>query len=167
MKNRLAVAVLALGALGLLGALVLPRLKGGGGHEDSAKIAAMADAWNGAIAFDAGFDARDPALDLAAADDAPRFDAGDDYFGLPRSEGHELVSGMCGACHSLQLVMQQRGDEQRWDGLITQMVRQHAMAAPEPEDRALIARYLARHFPASGEAIDLPAPSAQAPAAKK
>jgi hypothetical protein len=154
MRNRFALAILALGCAGLLVAFFNP-IFSRAERDERTQIIAMADALKGDVAFDAGYDALDPSLALSGAGDgAALFDPKDDYSGLPRGDGHELVWGMCGACHSLQLVMQQRGDAGYWDGMITQMVSKHAMAAPEAADREILTRYLAQHFP--------PATSAQA-----
>jgi mono/diheme cytochrome c family protein len=112
------------------------------------RIVAMADAWPGKLQFETPYDALDPQRDMLTPDDsAPRFDAADDYSGLPRTTGHETVAGLCGACHSLQLVMQQRGDTARWDTLVTQMTEKHGMAPLDSAERADVVAYLSRHFP--------------------
>ena len=52
------------------------------------------------------FNVLDPSFDIAETK-ASAFDPNDDYYGLPRSEGHEEVFAYCSGCHSLRIVMQQ------------------------------------------------------------
>lgn len=69
-----------------------------------------------------------------------------DYGGLPDEEGVDLVFNLCGACHSLQMVTQQRLTQQRWDHLLDWMVAEQGMPAQSPEDRRMILTYLSRNF---------------------
>lgn len=95
------------------------------------------------------------ALDPSApADDAgarAAFNPADAYGGLPQTEGFDLVAGWCASCHSLRIVMQQRPTPARWDELLDWMVEKQGMAEPDPETRAAIRAYLARHFSTQAE----------------
>ncbi len=70
----------------------------------------------------------------------------EDYGGLPIDDGVEITFYLCGACHSLQLVTQQRLTPQRWDHLMDWMVAEQGMPEQTPEDRAAILGYLVRNF---------------------
>ena len=109
-------------------------------------IAAMANVWSGEIAFGAPYAALAP---LSSQDNAPsdsRFDPGDDYWGLPRSDGFDTVAAYCSPCHSLAIVMQQRQDEAGWNYLLNWMIEKQGMAAPPEDARAEITAYLSREF---------------------
>jgi hypothetical protein len=73
---------------------------------------------------------------------------------LPDGPGRETAFYTCGACHSLQLVVQQRLNAGRWDQLITWMVTENRMPEPTPETRAVLIGYLSTAFP---EAAGAPA----------
>jgi mono/diheme cytochrome c family protein len=90
--------------------------------------------------------ALDPAAPVDAESVRAAFNPGDPYGGLPQTDGFDLVAAQCGACHSLNLVMQQRLTQERWDKLIDLMIAKHKMPAPDRETRAAIISYLARHF---------------------
>lgn len=135
--------------LGLLGAGVLGGLlwmrSAPPDDGQAAKVRAMAEAWDGDIRFEATYSALDPAA--ADAEGAlAAFNPADAYGGLPRNGVYELVANSCGACHSLQLVMQQRRSEARWRELVGAMINVHGMPAPAPEDRRAIEAYLAANF---------------------
>lgn len=113
----------------------------------SQAVAEMADAWNGEIQFATSYSALDPAVGGAGEGAAaPGFDPSDEYWGLPRNEGYELVAATCAACHSLQVVMQQRRSAARWDELIDWMVTTQGMPAPAAQDRQTIIAYLSRNY---------------------
>ena len=65
---------------------------------------------------------------------------------LPAGEGREITYGLCGACHSMQLVVQQRLPEHRWDELWTWMIQNQGMPDPGPQVRKQIVTYLKQHF---------------------
>lgn len=88
-------------------------------------------------------------LDTSASIDTittPGFDPDDDYSGLPKSEGYDLVAANCGACHSLGIVMQQRASVARWSELIDWMVEKQGMAELGAEDEKIIEDYLSTNF---------------------
>lgn len=76
----------------------------------------------------------------------PGFDPNDDYSGLPKSEGYDLVAAYCGACHSLDIVMQQHASAARWSELIDWMVEKQGMAQLGAEDERIIEDYLSTNF---------------------
>ncbi len=98
------------------------------------------------INYAPAYAALDPLLNNAIADAASLFDPGDDYWGLPRSQGYEETAAYCTACHSLRIVMQQRQTRDGWDYLLTWMRDKQGMAEPFPEDRELLLDYLTREF---------------------
>jgi cytochrome c5 len=116
-------------------------------EERGKRVAEMAEAWSGEIAFAASYDALAPSGEKAAdvATPASSFDVSDPYSGLPRNEGYELVAGFCSGCHSMQIVMQQRHDARAWNTLLDWMETQ-GMPAPAPDERATLVAYLARNF---------------------
>jgi cytochrome c len=70
----------------------------------------------------------------------------DEWEGLPPGEGREEVFALCGACHSLKLVIQQGLSRDRWEEAFEWMIEEQEMAPPEPEERKLMLDYLARFF---------------------
>lgn len=91
------------------------------------------------------FNALDPGL-ISAASASVMFDPADDYWGLPRTDGVELIAGYCAACHSLRIVIQQSASEARWRELMAWMVEKQGMARPPDDDFELIIAYLSAHF---------------------
>ena len=78
--------------------------------------------------------------------DRPQYNPDDDYFGLPRIGAYEEVEAYCTACHSLQIVMQQRASKARWDYMLDWMSEKQGMARLPEEDRQLILSYLSSNF---------------------
>ncbi len=109
------------------------------------RIAEFAKNWAREPQYNFAFNALDPSFEIAASADSV-FDPSDDYWGLPRDAGYELVSANCSACHSLSIVMQQKATAQRWDEILDWMVETQGMARLNPEDRTLIHTYLSTHF---------------------
>ena len=72
---------------------------------------------------------------------------------LPDAPGRTEVFYTCSACHSLQLVMQQRLSAARWDELISWMVTVNRMPEPAPEMRAVLVGYLAAAFPEPADRV--------------
>ncbi|MGJ3265042.1 MAG: hypothetical protein ACFE0R_17595 [Salinarimonas sp.] len=77
------------------------------------------------------------------ADDVPR---NADFDNLPDTPGMEDTFYLCSACHSLDIVTQQRMTDARWDYTWTWMVEQQGMAEMDAETKDLILGYLKRHF---------------------
>lgn len=72
----------------------------------------------------------------------------EDYFGAdwPQGEGRDFVGNMCGACHSLAIVKQQRLPREEWDKLLDWMVSEQGMPPLEPDERKTVLDYLTTHF---------------------
>ncbi|UTW60272.1 hypothetical protein KFE96_08145 [Kordiimonas sp. SCSIO 12603] len=117
----------------------------------SARVEAMAAAYDGSIRYKDTFNALDPLIKRSAIARGSKFDPNDDYWGLPRTEGYEEVAAYCASCHSLAIVMQQRVTPERWDYLLDWMVEKQNMPELEAEERALIHRYLIEHFSSNKE----------------
>ena len=63
---------------------------------------------------------------------------------LPQGSERSLVANSCGNCHSLQNVVEFRGNYQAWETVVNRMVRLGALI-PDPKV-SMLARYLARFF---------------------
>lgn len=110
------------------------------------RVAAMAAGHDGGISFKDQFNALDPRIKRSAVERGSSFDPSDDYWGLPRTEGHEEVAASCAACHSLAIVMQQRVTPERWQYLLKWMVDKQGMQPMDSTETALVEAYLVRHF---------------------
>lgn len=147
------IAAMTLAVLGLM-KLTAPQEKAlnavaeTGAASRAGSIETMADSWSGDIAWGASYSALTPFSETVGASTTVQFDPSDDYWGLPRSEGVETVASLCGACHSLAIVMQQRQTPEGWDYLLDWMVEKQGMAPPPPEMRVEILTYLSREFAA-------------------
>lgn len=73
-------------------------------------------------------------------------ETGQAYGGLPKGEGREAVYFTCRACHSLEQFTDRKLSREKWDGLLTKMVKANGMAPPESWARRLILNYLAAYF---------------------
>ena len=106
----------------------------------------MDAAWKGEINYAPAYAALNPYADIAASTTASVFDPNDENWGLPRSAGVDSVAAWCSACHTLQIVMQQRQSRDGWNYLLHWMVDKQGMAEPPAETRAEILDYLSREF---------------------
>ncbi|MCK6450275.1 MAG: hypothetical protein L6R19_05380 [Alphaproteobacteria bacterium] len=70
----------------------------------------------------------------------------DEYIELPDKAGRDEVVGICGACHSLKLVVQQRLPRHRWEELMVWMTEKQGMPKLPPEDEKLIVDYLVENL---------------------
>ena len=75
----------------------------------------------------------------------PAAQAEDEYLGLPDVAGREEVFAYCGACHSMQLVVQQGLTRHGWEEVLEWMYDEQEMERLEPADEKLILDYLAKH----------------------
>ncbi len=65
----------------------------------------------------------------------------------PDHPNREDTFYFCIACHSFQIVAQQRMNRGRWDEVLTWMTERHNMPDVQGEDRAKMLDYLATAFP--------------------
>ena len=74
--------------------------------------------------------------------------AEDDPFGSdwPEGPGREDTGYLCGACHSLRIVIQQGLSRSDWDETLDWMIEEQDMAPLETEEREIILTYLSTHF---------------------
>ena len=79
-----------------------------------------------------------PVATLAEA--APR------YGGLPDGEGRAAVYFTCRACHGIDQFRERHFPRADWDALLTKMIQEKGMAAPEPWARKVMVDYLSTHF---------------------
>ncbi len=110
------------------------------------RMTEQADDWSGEIAYGVTYAALTPLGGDENVTADVRFDPADDYWGLPRSDGVDLVAGYCSVCHSLAIVMQQRQDVEGWTYLLDWMEEKQGMAPLLADDRAVILAYLSREF---------------------
>ena len=95
----------------------------------------------------AGSNPLDPMTALRA-----RAEAGDaaegnaEFGGLPDGEGVEETYYQCVACHSTEIIKQQRVTGERWDYLWDWMVETQGMADTDAETKATILAYLKQNF---------------------
>ncbi|MEQ9812402.1 MAG: hypothetical protein RLO50_06445 [Azospirillaceae bacterium] len=67
-------------------------------------------------------------------------------FGLPDTEGVDVVYYACTVCHSAATFTMQHMTEARWDYTLDWMVETQGMNPMTPEDRSTALTYLVRHF---------------------
>lgn len=72
--------------------------------------------------------------------------ASEEYGGLPDGAGAEETYYQCVACHSTEIIKQQRITDHRWDELWDWMIDTQGMAAPDDETKAVILTYLKGNF---------------------
>ncbi|MEO1016855.1 MAG: hypothetical protein AAFY56_04085 [Pseudomonadota bacterium] len=90
--------------------------------------------------------ALDPEFKALAANSPVLFNPNDEYFGLPRTGNYEFVSGFCGSCHSLEIIMQQSLDRDAWKRTLDWMTVEQNMPQLQARDEALMLDYLSMHF---------------------
>lgn len=79
------------------------------------------------------------------------------YGGLPDGEGREAVYFTCRACHALEQFTDRSLSRDAWEELLTEMVQDHGMAAPEAWAQRLMLDYLAANFAPEQDWRGLPA----------
>ncbi len=89
---------------------------------------------------------------------------------LPRGDGDKIVQRACGTCHSLDVVIAERGPAAHWSQVVNQMIARGATLS-DPEIDTVV-KYLSSHFgPASPGAASgsagIGAPSASGPTAAR
>lgn len=95
----------------------------------------------------AGSNAMDPMTALTARVQTEGKAAGNAEFGgLPDGPGAEETYYQCVACHSTEIIKQQRVTDQRWDELWIWMQESQGMVAPDDETKTAILGYLKQNF---------------------
>lgn len=96
----------------------------------------------------AGSNPLDPMSALSsAASGAKEAVAGNvDFEGLPDTPGAEETYYQCVACHSTEIIKQQRVTDLRWDELWDWMAKSQGMDEPDEETKQVILAYLKQHF---------------------
>lgn len=86
------------------------------------------------------------ALRAPAQDPEAEISANEELGGLPDAPGAEDTFYQCTACHSTEIIKQQRITDARWDDLWQWMIDEQGMFEPEPETKTEILDYLKAHF---------------------
>ncbi|RDW11876.1 cytochrome C-552 [Paracoccus thiocyanatus] len=95
----------------------------------------------------AGSDPLDPTTALRArAGTAEAAEGNEELGGLPDGAGAEETYYQCVACHSTEIIKQQRVTDHRWDELWTWMVEEQGMVEPDEETKEIILAYLKTNF---------------------
>lgn len=95
----------------------------------------------------AGADPLDPMTALMARPEEGTDGEGNvELGGLPDGPGAEDTFYQCVACHSTEIIKQQRVTDHRWDELWTWMVEKQGMAEPDEETKKVILTYLKTNF---------------------
>ncbi|MFV0383473.1 cytochrome C-552 [Paracoccus sp. (in: a-proteobacteria)] len=72
--------------------------------------------------------------------------ASEEFGGMPDAPGAEDTYYQCTACHSTEIIKQQRITDARWDDLWVWMIDKQGMIDADPETRELILTYLKTYF---------------------
>ena len=95
----------------------------------------------------AGADPLDPMSALIARQANEDASKGNEEFGgLPDGPGAEDTYYQCVACHSTDIIRQQRVTDLRWDEMWNWMVEKQGMVEPDDETKQVILTYLKTHF---------------------
>lgn len=95
----------------------------------------------------AGSNALDPMSAIRARPDtASEQEENEELGGLPNGEGAEDTFYQCTACHSTDIIKQQRVTDHRWDEMWTWMVERQGMLEPDEETKQVILIYLKQKF---------------------
>lgn len=108
------------------------------------RIAVMAASWPKTPDYRVSFSPS--GVQTVGARNYASFDPDDEYWGLPRNAGHEDVALFCSACHTLEIVMQQRATEARWLYMLDWMVAEQNMPPLSDGDKAVVLGYLSKNF---------------------
>lgn len=94
-----------------------------------------------------GSDPRDPMSAFhAQVTDHATAEGNAEFARLPDGLGAEETYYQCVACHSVEIIKQQRISDSRWDELWTWMVEQQGMVAPDDDTKQVILTYLKENF---------------------
>jgi hypothetical protein len=75
-----------------------------------------------------------------------RYDANDQWQGLPAGKGREEVFYKCVACHTTAIIQQQRLNRRVWGEVLQWMEDEIGMPKLSEQDRKLVLDYLVEHF---------------------
>jgi len=82
---------------------------------------------------------------------------------LPEGRGRNETQRICGQCHGVEMATKLRMSEERWAGVVDDMVSRGAQGTQDEFDR--VAKYLGKNFgpdsPASGSKLNINKASAQ------
>lgn len=92
----------------------------------------------------AGYDPMRPAA--KPSEDQARPEGNPELGGLPDAPGAEETFYLCSACHTIELVKQQRLTDGRWDYLWNWMITEQGMPEQDDETREAILGYLKEYF---------------------
>jgi len=114
------------------------------------RVEAMARTWPAAPDYRVTFHPlgaapREGSAGGGAVGGAP-YDPQDAYRGLPRNGAYADVAAYCSACHTLEIVMQQRASRARWSYMLDWMTKEQNMPPLPQEDRARVLDYLSENF---------------------
>ncbi len=68
------------------------------------------------------------------------------FRGMPQGEGRREVFGLCGSCHSIDLVLQQGLSRTVWAEVLAEMADEQQMAPLPPETRKKVLDYLTAYY---------------------
>lgn len=101
----------------------------------------------------AGSNVMDPMTSLVAPAKTEGEAAGNvELGGLPDGPGAEETYYQCVACHSTEIIKQQRLTDARWDELWNWMRDTQGMVEPDADSRAAILAYLKQNFSSERQA---------------
>lgn len=94
----------------------------------------------------------DPMVALRAPTGQPKDGpaASEEFGGMPDAPGAEDTFYQCTACHSTEIIKQQRITDARWDDLWVWMIEKQGMIDADPETKDLIMNYLKTYFSSEG-----------------
>ncbi|MCZ0964239.1 cytochrome C-552 [Paracoccus benzoatiresistens] len=83
---------------------------------------------------------------MARSDEGADAESNAELGGLPDGPGAEDTYYQCVACHSTEIIKQQRVTDHRWDELWTWMVEAQGMVEPDDKTKKVILTYLKENF---------------------
>ena len=111
------------------------------------RVAAMAASWPAAPSYAVSFDALRGEKTVHGGNASHAvYDPADAFGGLPREGAYEFVAMYCSACHTLEIVMQQRATKARWIYMIDWMTKEQNMPPLPDGEKAEVLDYLSDHF---------------------
>lgn len=120
-------------------------------EKQALRIAEMSASWPKAPDYRMRFNALSPdTINTDGAKVYASFDPNDDSWGLPHADGYEGIAIYCSACHTLEIVMQQRASRERWDYMLEWMTKEQNMPPLPDDQKTKMLNYLSENFgPAS------------------